>query len=255
MTDAPSLYPEPVEVAAPPGKGLHGYYRRGDNGWVVMASTTPSNRSDYEYKGFTFMPQYGQFKNGTNEPRAKRYAADDRGTPWNPATEPWRLIFQRGGAKEFPVDQIIAFRWHLRPPYKEVTFPQLEGVTITNYPCPECDKGIFSSTNSREAGEQLRAHLTSGINGRHGYTPTDLRELGHELEIDFDSSRVGRVREVKMQMAASLDAPGQPPEMKTTAQLTCEEEGCGYLTPEGSKNPADTLQRHGNQKHKEPVLA
>lgn len=250
MPDIPSLFPEPAEVAPPPGKGLHGYYRK-TNGWVVVASTTPSNRSDYEYKGFTQLPQYGQFKNGTNEPRAKQYETDARGTPWNPAVEPWRMIMQRDGAKEFPVDQIIAFRWHLNPPYKEVTFPQLEGVAITNYPCPECDKGIFSSTNSLEAAEQLRTHLTSAINGRHSYSPTDLRELGGELEIDFSSARVGRVQEVKEQMAASLGAS----EMTATTRLTCEEEDCNYLTPEGSQSPEDTLQRHSNQKHKEPVLA
>ena len=248
---APSLYPEPVDVAPPPGKGLHGYYRK-TNGWIVVAATTPSNRSDYEYKGFTYLPQYGEFKNGTNEATARRLELDDRKMPWNPAVEPWRLIFQRGGAKEFPVDQLIAFRWHLRPPYQEVSFPQLEGTEITNYPCPECEKGIFSSTNSLEAAEQLRSHLTSGVNQRHSYTPTDLRELGKELEIDFDSSRVGRVQEVKAQMAASLEKVG---ELTSTERLSCEEDGCDYLTPEESKAPGVSLHHHKTRDHKEPALA
>ena len=100
--EAPTLYPEPIEVAAPPGKGKHGYYRRLDDGgpaagWIVIASTSPSNRADYEYKGFTRLPAYGEFKNGSAQPRAKAREKDARGNPWNPALEPWRLIFQLNG--------------------------------------------------------------------------------------------------------------------------------------------------------------
>lgn len=243
---APSLFPEPAEVAPPPGRGLHGYYRRGDNGWIVVASTTPSNRSDYEYKGFRFLPQYGEFKNGTNELRARQLAADDRGVAWNPAIEPWRLIFQRRGAGEFPVEQIIAYRWHLRPPYKEVTFPQIDGVDITTYPCPECEKGIFSSTNDKEAAQQLRTHLTSGVNQRHNYTATDLRELGKELAIDFDSARVGRVQAVKEQMGvpASME-PDEVPEL-TPAPVPEEPCECGWESTAKEPHRRKSIAMHEN---------
>lgn len=226
MAEAPSLFPTPVETTPPPGRGLHGYYRK-PNGWIVLAPTSPSNRSGYEYKGFTLLPQYGEFRNGTNEPQAKKKERDDRGNPWNPAVEPWRLIFQRDGAKEFTVEQIIAFHWHLTPPYREVSFPQLEGVEITVYPCPECEKGTFSSVKALEASDQLRTHLTSGINKRHEYTPTDLRELGKELKIDFDSARVGRMQQVKEQMAPTkepldltLSEPIKEDEEPTTADVS-----------------------------------
>lgn len=251
MVDVPSLFPEPVEFAPPPGRGLHGYYRK-PNDWIVVAPTTPSNRSGYEYKGFTYLPQYGEFANGTNERTAKQNARDDRGNPWNPAIEPWRLIFQRDGAKEFPVDQIIAFRWHLTPPYKEVNFPQLEGVDITVYPCPECKKGVFSSVNALEASEQLRTHLTCGINKRHEYTPTDMRELGKELNIDFDSARIGRVQEIKEQAA-----PDKEPLELTPTEVPvegCDE--CDFSPPEDSGNPKASLMMHKRHNHeKEPVLA
>lgn len=177
------------------------------------------------------MQQYGQFKNGTNEARARALEKDDKGNAWNPAVEPWRLIFQRDGAKEFPIEQIIAFRWHVRPPYREVTFPQLEGVDIQSYACPECKKGLFASINPSEATEQLRTHLTSEINNRHSYTPTDLRELGKELDIDFDSARVGRVRSVAVEEPEELEAKPVPeltlPEPVEEAEMpTCE--FCGY---------------------------
>ncbi len=247
----PSMYPESREAHSPPGRGKHGYYRK-PNGWIVVAATTPTNRSDYEYKGFTFLPQYGEFTNGTNVLGAKQLEQDDRGTPWNPAVEPWRLILQRGGAEEFPVEQVIAYRWHLRPPYREAEFPQLKDVGITNYFCPECEKGVFASTVAREAAEQLRTHLTTGMNNRHSYTPTDLRALGEELDIDFDSARVGRLQELKTQ---SMEPSPAPPEMTPTARLTCEEEGCEFITPEDSKNHPASLRMHGMSHKKEPALA
>ena len=67
--EAPTLYPEPIEAHAPPGRGRHGYWRRREDdgpasGWIVIASTSPSNRADSEYKGSRFLPQYGEFTNG-----------------------------------------------------------------------------------------------------------------------------------------------------------------------------------------------
>ena len=231
--EAPTLFPEPIEAHSPPGKGKHGYYRRSDDGgpaanWIVIAATTPTNRSDYEYKGFTYLQKYGEFKNGTNEARAAEHERDAKGNPWNPAREPWRLIFQMNGAKEFPVSQIIEYRWHIRPPYREVTFPQLEGVEVTDYYCPECDKGVFSSVNPQEAAQQLRSHLTSGVGDAHKYTPADLQALGKEYGIDFSSARVGR-------------RPVSAPEpVATKKKYVCE--GCGY-EPQG-KSPWLALKNH-----------
>lgn len=182
--DAPTLYPTPADVEVHGGKGLHGYYRN-IRGWIVVQSTTPSNRSGTEFKGGRFLPQYGEFINGTSGGAAK--AQDDRGMPWNAADEPWRLILQRGGAREFPVEQVLAYRWHIRPPYREVEFPQLEGVEVHDLYCPECDKGIFSSTDRQTAVDQLRVHLTSQINLQHSYRPEDLRVLGERESIDFFS--------------------------------------------------------------------
>src|SRR3990167_1717891 len=105
--------------------------------------------------------------------------------PWNPAVEPWRLILQRGGAKEFPIDQILAYHWHINPPYREAVFPQLEGVDVTDYFCHECDKGIFSHPEPAEAADMLKIHLTSGFDRRHEYRVEDLTALGEREGIDF----------------------------------------------------------------------
>ena len=241
--EAPTLYPEPIEAHAPPGRGRHGYYRRIEDGgtasgWIVIASTSPSNRSDSEYKGFRFLPQYGEFTNGSAQPRAVAKERDARGNPWNPALEPWRLIFQLDGAKEFPIDQIIAYRWHVRPPYREVKFPQLQGAEITNYGCPECDKGLFSSLNAAEAAQMLRTHLTSAIDAQHKYTPVDLTALGKEWDIDFDSARMGR-RSVTMQEPVEPETT-EPLDLTPTNKYQCQ--NCGY-EPTG-KSPWLALRNH-----------
>lgn len=238
VTEAPTLFPEPRDAVAPPGRGKHGYYRK-PGGWIVVASTTPANRGHYEYKDFTFLPRYGEFAQGTGGGDAKE--RDDRGVLWNPADEPWRLIFQRSGAKEFPVEQIIAYRWHIRPPYREVKFPQLEGVNITDLPCPECSN-VFSSINPREAAQFLRVHLTSKINGSHEYTPTDLRELAKEWGIDMETRRTN----VAVPPAATLEPEDAVPVMEPADEAKNPEYQCvcGWAPPITSKNAAGALRFH-----------
>ena len=203
MTNAPTLFPSPADVEVHGAKGFHGYYRN-KAGWIVVQSTTPANKEGTIFKGGEFL-RYGEFANGTSGGAPRE--SDDRGMPWNPADEPWRLIFQRNGANEFPVEQILAYHWHINPPYREVVFPQLEGIAVTDYFCPECEKGIFSHPEPLEAADMLKVHLTSGIDRRHEYRTEDLAALGDREGIDFFSRSISR-RSVRR------DAParrGRPP--------------------------------------------
>ena len=205
---APTLYPEIHEVQAPAGKGLHGYYRK-KNGWVTTGPTTDSNRADFEYMGHTFLAQYGQFKNVDD----LTHERDINGVGWNSFKEPWRRLFQLGGAKEFPLDQIIAYHWHIKPPYREVNFPQAKGVKIYDLFCPECDNGIFSSLNEADAARMLRQHLMSKINDAHSYRVEDFQKLGEEWGIDFFNQRVGQRavrRAVEDEAEVSLETPEAP---------------------------------------------
>ena len=208
---APSLYPEIVESPTLPGKGHHGYYRRNSDGKIVTSPVWPSFRADMEFKGYTFLPQYGVWT--VSGPGQNTNVVDLRGRHFNPIEEPWRLILQHpDGVRAFPAWQIIAYRWHIRPPYREVTFPQLEGVEVFDYFCPECDTGIFSSTDQQDAIDQLRIHVTSRTNDQHAYRPEDLRALGVELGIDFFAPRRAR-------QAAARQAQRQEPE-PVAADLT-----------------------------------
>ena len=184
----PSLFPEVQEAVIPPGKGMHAYFKRQRDGWIATHGAWPSAQSDMAFKGWVHQPQFGVFP--MPGPGGGSAATDRRGVPFNPADEPWRLILQHpDGAAAFSVAQIIAYRWHIRPPYREVRFPQIEGIDITNYFCPECDKGIFSSPREQEAADLLRQHLTSQFDAHHSYRTEDLRSLGDEIGIDFFAAR------------------------------------------------------------------
>lgn len=226
VTETPTLFPEAYEVAAPAGRGLHGYFRK-RNGWISTGPTSTGNLQDFRDMGYDFLSQYGQFKNVDDTTHER----DINGVGWNSFQEPWRLLFQRGGAKEFPISQIIAYHWHIKPPYREVKFPQLEGVEIHDYFCPECDTGVFSSTNDAEAVRMLRQHLMSKINDSHAYRVEDFQKLGEEWEIDFFNQRVGGrdVRKREMEPESSLEPPAPNPGLNE-AEFTCRECGREFAT-------------------------
>ena len=57
-----------------------------------------------------------------------------------PGQEFWSMI-EKGGAKEFPSSQVLAYRWHQDPPVAGMLFPQYEKVkdTVLDFLCEECD--------------------------------------------------------------------------------------------------------------------
>ena len=245
VSEALDLFPEIREAMAPAGRGLHGYYRK-RNGWIVTAPTGKGNKEDFEYMGHEFLPRYGQFKNVNDV----THEVDINGAPWNSFAEPWRVIFQRGGAKEFPIDQIVAYHWHIKPPYRQVEFPQLGGVEIHDLFCPECENGIFSSRNERDAARQLRQHLMSKINTGHDYRVEDLNSLGKQWGIDL-MAPVG-ARDVRRGNNAIEEAPELTSESLVPAfsegGFICRECGTEFQT-------AKALGGHKMGAHKNPAPA
>ena len=234
-----TLYPDADKAEGLTAKGTHGYYKRPDNEWIMALPTSLGNDRDWQMKGFQRLLKYGEFHNGTTG--EKPNTRDDNGVPWNPANEPWRQIFLRGGAHEFPITQVLAYRWHLRPPYREVKFPQLEGITVTDLECPECDKGVFSSRNSQEATLWLRQHLTSEINAQHKYAPADLRALAQEWGLDFDSGRLSRLKKIREEIHGPTG----------DADLGENGEATGYVEPDpdngqaGDNGKSKSVRRRG----------
>jgi len=273
LESPPSLYdaeePESKDVES----GRYLYARRpttygSQRGWIVQAPAWGSALKNYRGRRFTFLEEYGEFVITSGDKQKTDYARikerDAVGRPWHTYHEPWRMLFQKGGAKEFPLDQIIAYHWHVLPPYREATFPQLEdfykhGGTITDYECPECDNRIvvFSSQNQREAARMLRIHLTSAINDRHKYSVADLRALGQDWGIDFESSRVGRARRLLKEMQTQEEADPlatgwvmqEPTELEDLKNLEYQCDVCAWAPLKTNKNPSGALRFHKRQAH------
>lgn len=218
---APSLYPEVAEVKTPPGRGEHGYYRKAGNGWIVTAPIWHTFRADMEYKGCEFLPRYGAF---TIDQPWGTPNKDATGARFNSALEPWRIIFQKGGAKEFPVEQVIAFRWHINSPYAEVKFPQLEGVEVHDLWCPECESVVFSALSERGAVDQLRRHLTSGKDNAHSYKPGDLMALGEQWKMDFGFAGSGG-KAVRRRTRATTEGDSNDTERERPVEVLSEATG------------------------------
>jgi hypothetical protein len=188
------------------------YYRKPD-GWIVPAQGAPNYFSSKLARGFTPLPQYGTFMPGQE-------SEDTRGIPFDAHSEMWRVIFQRNGAEAFPIDQIIAYNWHLSPPYAGVTFPQMEGVDVPELDCPECDLPPCHDV----------ADLATHLRIRHGYTRTDLRVYGDEIGIKFDRKRT------KVRVPARLDAALAKVESEPVTlerQESCGLDGCTWAPSKG----------------------
>lgn len=169
MVSAPSLYPEVAEVKET-SLNFFTYYRKAD-GWIVSAPGWPQEFAKRIRQGWTPLTQYGSFTPG-------RKSQDSRGQGFDAVREGWRMGFQKGGeafAREFPVAQIVAYNWHLTPPYREVAFPQIAGMDIPAFECPECVRPPLGAVSG------LATHLRI----KHDYSRVDLREYGKEIGVDF----------------------------------------------------------------------
>lgn len=112
-------------------------------GWVFIAPGWPIEAYNYIKRGATELDQYGEF-----------YLTKNVEQKWSASLEPFRQILARGGGAEFPVDQVVEFGWHRKPPYgvkgdpKEL-FPQLRGVEIHDAQCRQCHRW-FKDEESRD---------------------------------------------------------------------------------------------------------
>ena len=268
--DIPSMNPDYAleEVTADRGHYSYGLRPRtygAMQGWVVQLPYQDNLRMQYTQRKFTYLDQYGLFLIAQADGDIKKITCKDaNGQPWNSFREPWRLLFQRGGAKEFPVEQIVTNHWHLMPPYREATFPQIEGLHIHDFQCPECYERpvVFSSLNQRLAAVQLRTHLTSRVNETHSYTPNDLKELGTELGIDLISARVAVPRMIVSPPSADgIDlpdtlgaieplAPEVPVDLSEALNRAYQCDQCGWAPLATNKAPQLALAQHRKRAHK-----
>lgn len=164
----------------------HMYYRQ-PNGWITVQAATMIERAKFSDRGWTPLMEYPVFD------MAHVWCADN----------PLATLFQFGGAKELPLDQIIEMGFYYNPPVapacrmaiterhnhsrecyrgaKPVVFPQLEGVGIEGpFQCRFCDRAPHPTAKARaqheevahkderasiRTGETLADHLVQGLRG------------------------------------------------------------------------------------------
>lgn len=104
-------------------------------GWVVLSAEDDMRSLARVESGWIRLRQYGG-----HHPQAG----------WSAINDPYRPILELGGAKEFPVDQVLALNWHRKPPkgFTRNDFPQLEGVTLSDVQCRQA--GCFRWFNNEE---------------------------------------------------------------------------------------------------------
>ena len=170
------------------GKSVLGYYRQ-PNGWITASPQSDLDQLKYMRKGWEPLAQYG-IVSITCE-----YDVD----------HPLEALFLAGGAKELPLEQIIAMGFHLNPPLlpscgkridqthkrhkatcfanqQPVTFPQLDELDEIpeGFQCRFCERSPFPTEQARDqhetvmhkeeksdirSGQVLADHLIRGLKG------------------------------------------------------------------------------------------
>lgn len=156
------------------------YYRKpntgSEAGWIVVAGTNPERQNQLMLRGFIPLQQYG-FTSPQDVPHE-----DAHYRYW------YGILSKPGGPAEFPVDQLIAYRWYDPRfcPVPGVRFPQLAGVEIEEFDCPDCEEKRYHKSN----------HLARHLFVTHGWDRADIIAWGKEVGIDFrkEMANGGRVR-------------------------------------------------------------
>ena len=172
----------------------HMYYRQ-PNGWITMAAGTMIERAKFSERGWEPLREYGMF---------------DMGNVWC-ADNPLTTLFQFGGAKELPLDQVIEMGFYFNAPLvptcrqavtelhnhsrdcyigaRPAEFPQLKGVKIDGpFTCTFCDRSPLPTRKALQQHEQvahkderssiptgktLATHLVEGLTQGGAFTQRD----------------------------------------------------------------------------------
>ena len=190
------------------GRGLGDsviYYRRpfltrdGDPaanaGWITWADSLSGTKlRDYEYRGFTPLRKYGPLNDEDRLNETLHRAKKENWTKRQFDNEwIWGAILRHpDGPAEFPLDQIMAFRWYepaqcpLRGVNPVELFPQLRGHKVKIHRCPQCAR-TFAAVDGFGAAEPFANHLRI----MHEYDMVNILNFGQRIGIDFTGVEYG----------------------------------------------------------------
>ena len=204
---------------ANPGRNLGDqviYYRRplvdrhgnkAENaGWIVWGDSTSGTKlRDYSIRGFTPIFNYGAVNSTANIKYAEEHGIAPINWPWIP------ILRHPDGPAEFPLDQVLSMRWY-RPencPVPDVSWPQLKGVKIKEYRCPECNRPAFVDNAS---GVGAVYGLGTHLRIMHEWDRVSLMAYGDRIGIDFNAVDVENklVQEYEPKVAAPRRKAPEP---------------------------------------------
>ncbi|HXI96670.1 MAG TPA: hypothetical protein VNG04_11120 [Candidatus Acidoferrum sp.] len=131
-------------------------------------------------------------------------APDERG-PWQ------KILEHKDGPAQFPTDQLIEFGWYdpERVPVQGVRFPQLRGMKIPLYPCPECSDRDFVKP----------IHLARHCRNAHSYDRKDIQDLATQLGIDLVREMYGAREKLRVYDYSEPDAEVDEPEIPSEYEI------------------------------------
>jgi hypothetical protein len=155
------------------------YYRKpsrgAEAGWIVINGTNAERQQGLFAKGFVPLQQYGFVSpQDIALPYGARYEDEGQARSYRAWST---ILLAPGGPEEFPVDQLIAYRWYDPEvcPVPTARFPQLVGVTITRVWCEECSTVYYHKPT----------HLARHLRTVHQYDRADVRAYGEQYGINF----------------------------------------------------------------------
>ena len=206
------------------------YYRK-SNGWITWGDSESGTKlRDMNIMGFQALFDYGVITGFLD----KAGDQPDPGSVWGP------ILRHPKGPAEFPVDQIVALRWHTDPPIP-VKFPQLQGMKITQYQCPQCARAPFAELKKGDeivlsAIKALGNHLTI----IHKWDRLALLRWGDRVNIDFDAVDAKEVVPYEYEEAKEPEIEDVVVETKSSSD--CPK--CDWTQKANVKRPDAALRMH-----------
>lgn len=148
----------------PPGGPMGNWIVVGPGGRNSRGQRPAEQYSHYLAKGFKALEAYGGAPKPTDQFGVKVFLP----------------MLKRGGAKEFPVSQVLAYKWHLKPPIKGLKFPQLDAIKdkILHALCEECEWEVFAEPGDRSISRALLFHLRTAHQYNRREAALTVRDQG-----------------------------------------------------------------------------
>lgn len=202
--------------------GLNAYWRRADGG-IALVDGGPNGMQTYTRKKWTFLGEYGLW-------------SLSRQGNWDPMNDPYRRILERGGIKEFALDQILELNWHRKPHpvlqrqidalvtagvasdvALEAVIPQLKGFERQDFPCPNasCRGRVFNDAASLNAHEII--HKQDVQTRQLGEAITKATMAGQAASAETMAEAIGAIASLVQRLAV-----GQEDMQKNFAALLAE---------------------------------